>query len=146
MREESGDLSRDAGGRLRWGKRAAGVLIERDDTGEVLLLLRSRDVMDPGVWGIPGGRVEPGEGDLAAAMMETEEEVGPLPKLEVVGEHQAVSGGFTYITFHAVMVGRDAERFTPTLNWESEDWGWFPVSTPPRSTHPGALDVLGKIR
>lgn len=52
-RGESGEMSYDAEGRLRWGRRAAGILIQRIDTGEFLLVLRSADVMDPGVLGIP---------------------------------------------------------------------------------------------
>jgi ADP-ribose pyrophosphatase YjhB (NUDIX family) len=43
-----------------WGKTAAGVLPLCVKTGRVLLTLRSQEVMEPGTWGIPGGRVMDG--------------------------------------------------------------------------------------
>jgi 8-oxo-dGTP pyrophosphatase MutT (NUDIX family) len=43
-----------------WGKSAAGVLPLCKKTGRVLLTLRSQQVMEPGTWGIPGGRIEDG--------------------------------------------------------------------------------------
>lgn len=141
-RGESGELSKDAQGRVRWGRRAAGLLIQREDTEEFLLLLRSQDVMDPGLWGIPGGRVEPGESDQKAAFAEAKEELGTLPPVQVLHRRAAVSGGFTYVTFHVMMSAKDAERFQPTLNWESDDWGWFALEALPTDTHPGVLSVL----
>jgi 8-oxo-dGTP pyrophosphatase MutT (NUDIX family) len=145
-RKESEEVSRDASGRIRWGRRAAGLLIQRTDTAEILLLLRSEEVMDPGLWGIPGGRVEPGETDLDAAFMESEEEVGKLPRLDVVGEYTLVSGDFTYSTFHVIILGEYAAGWSPVLNWESDRWAWFSPSKPPKGTHPGVLDVLKKAR
>ena len=43
-----------------WGKSAAGVLPLCPKTGRVLLTLRSQEVMEPGTWGIPGGRIMDG--------------------------------------------------------------------------------------
>lgn len=134
------DYSYDARGRRRWGRRAAGLLIQRDDTGQILLALRSARVLDPGLWGIPGGRVEPGQSDLDAALVETEEELGKFPSLKITGQHEARSGDFTYITFFAVMRGSDAARWIPRLNWENDDWGWF--SRLPRRTHPGVYNSV----
>ncbi len=142
-RGEYGSLSRDAEGRVRWGKRAAGILFQRDDDGRVLLALRSQDVMDPGLWGIPGGRVEPGEQDIDSAFIEAAEELGTLsPKFEVVGEYPYRSGDFTYTTFHVMISGDDANVWVPVLNWENDDWGWFAAHTIPENIHPGVGAVL----
>lgn len=144
-RRESGEISSDDSGRPRWGSRAAGLLIQREDTGQFLLALRSDCVMDPGLWGIPGGRVEPGERDFDAAFMESEEELGSLPRLEVIGDRQVKSGSFTYTTFHAMVSADDAKAWTPTLNWENDDWGWFSADSLPANTHPGVVEaIVGK--
>lgn len=53
-------------------KLAAGVVVRAKDTGAVLHLLRS----DGKGWGVPGGKVEPGEEPTAAAVRELREETG----------------------------------------------------------------------
>lgn len=44
--------------------------------GEEFLLVRRANPPDQGLWGFPGGKIEPGEGLLAAALRELEEETG----------------------------------------------------------------------
>lgn len=123
-RSEGGELSYDAEGRLRWGRKAAGILIRRTDTGMFLLVLRSADVMDPGILGIPGGRIETGETEEDAAFSETEEELGLIPDVKIVDRDVYQSGDFTYVTFLADMLGEDAQGWVPTLNWENDAWLW----------------------
>jgi 8-oxo-dGTP diphosphatase len=51
------------------------ILVDR--RGQLLLQLRTSDAhVDAGKWGIPGGKLEPGEDPLAGALRETEEETG----------------------------------------------------------------------
>ncbi len=52
-------------------KLGVAVLVE-DEAGAVLLELRR----DCGLWGLVGGRVEPGESVSVAAIRETQEETG----------------------------------------------------------------------
>jgi mutator protein MutT len=60
--------------RARHSAMAAGVLVHE---GRVLLGLRRADRASfPGVWDLPGGRVEPGESPRAAARRELREELG----------------------------------------------------------------------
>jgi 8-oxo-dGTP pyrophosphatase MutT (NUDIX family) len=141
-REEGGEISYDAEGRVRWGRRAAGLIIERVDNGKILLVLRSAEVMDPGVWGIPGGRVEPDETELEGALQEAEEELGTLPHIRIVGETRMESGDFSYTTFFAQVPGPIAEVWKPELNWENDDWKWFSKKRPPKNLHPGVMAAL----
>lgn len=141
QRAEGGETSRDEHGNFKWGKRAAGLLIRRGD-GRVLLTLRAADVEDPGVWGVPGGRVEPGESEWEGALHESEEELGSLPPLRQIGERVYRSGGFTYTTFIVEMDEADAEAFDPELNWESTAWDWWDPLDPPSPLHPGVAALL----
>lgn len=124
-RSEGDETSQDAEGRVRWGRRAAGILIKRTDINHFLLVLRSESVMDPNVLGIPGGRIEPGESPEEAALSESEEELGPLPPMKFIDQDEYVSGEFSYTTFLAYMDGKDAEPWKPELNWENVVWLWI---------------------
>ncbi|MBM3665274.1 MAG: CoA pyrophosphatase [Actinobacteria bacterium] len=84
--------------------RDAGVLLiifDVDATGHVVLTKRSRFVAHhKGEISLPGGKFEPGDGDLlGAAVRETEEEIGvPRTALEVLGPLDDVhtrASGFT---------------------------------------------------
>ena len=69
--DRTGDVPRrvaDADTRVRVG---VGVVV-RDENGRVLLERRS----DCGWWGLPGGRIEPGESAIEAAIREMKEETG----------------------------------------------------------------------
>jgi len=142
-RDEGGELSRDEEGRVRWGKRAAGLLIRRGD-GRILLVKRSQDVMDPGLWGIPGGRVEPGESEWAGAISEAEEELGGLPEVHRAGETVYRSGGFAYTTYLVEVEEGAAEAMSRNvaLNWENSEWGWFSPEALPSPVHPNVKALL----
>lgn len=140
-RRESDEISFDAKGRPRWGSRAAGILFRRKD-GRFLLVLRSAEVLDPGVWGIPGGRVEPGEDVKKAARLETKEELGKVPPFKIVEKDVYRSGDFEYTTFLAEMKDPDAEKWGPELNWENDEWGWFPADHLPAPMHPNVLKII----
>ena len=142
-----------------WGSQGAGALIT---TGKrCLLLKRSWDVLDPGLWGVPGGAVpiddETGEAAdlLETAIQETREEAGL--DLDGIGEASektvfiAPNGRFRYTTF-IIRVPEDwASRAKPRLNWESTDWRWFDAREVRRlreqgSLHPGVSFTLGRAR
>jgi mutator protein MutT len=54
---------------------AAGVIFE-DESGEILVLRRHKSAREGETWGLPGGKIEPGETSLQAAVREVEEEIG----------------------------------------------------------------------
>lgn len=111
----------------RWGSRGAGLLLTH--RGQVLLLLRSDEVLEPGTWGIPGGAVprrDDGlfEDNLASARRETKEEIGFAPRGRMLDSFVWREPRFQYTTF-LVEVSLAVKRRRPRLNWENDDWGWF---------------------
>ena len=61
--------------------KAVGVWFLARDTGRYLYLLRN-DPKHPGTWGLPGGKVEPGETLLGSMERECQEELGHFPEYE----------------------------------------------------------------
>ena len=113
----------------RWGSQGAGLLLT---TGEkVLLLLRSGEVEEPGTWGISGGAVrrDSDTGDFqdlkSAALQEAREEMGRVPQHRMSGQWVYQEGRFRYTTFVGTVDPSVVDQWTPTLNWESDDYGWF---------------------
>ena len=110
-----------AAGAITPGAAGAAVLIvlvpcdERgsDSALEVVLIRRAAHLRaNPGEIAFPGGRIEPGEAPLAAALREAEEEVAlPAGAVEVLGELSSLSrlrGAAPIIAFVALAQGRPA--------------------------------------
>jgi len=139
----------EGGRRLGWMPPAfggsAGIMLFRED--EVLLLLRSGAVSEPGTWGIPGGLWEPGETPIETAHREASEETGGLPTHEVTGEFVLRDDpGRPYTIFVAWVDPEASLGWSARLDREHEDWGWFRADRPPEPLHPGvelALEELG---
>ena len=125
---------------IRWGRAGAGVLLVARDTGRILLALRSAEVMEPGTWGIPGGRVEEGDTAKHTAVTEVHEEFGiKLTKRSLTPLYAFVEPGFRYDTFMSVVPN---EQLDVTLNWESDDARWFNVDSLPKPLHFGTKLLL----
>lgn len=125
-----------------WGKAGAGILFRCAADGTYLLVLRSRDVLQPGTLGIPGGSCSgeglylPGEGvairpsdSWECAKRETIEELRWFPDGEVRHERTVVfqKVGFQYTTFIVDLTAaqkEEAER-SIQLNWENEEFIWM---------------------
>lgn len=76
-----------------------GVVCLRGD--EVLLIRRGKPPR-PGEWSLPGGRIEPGEPAVAAALRELREETGV--EAEIAGLIDVVDGLFPEAGRHYVLV------------------------------------------
>jgi 8-oxo-dGTP pyrophosphatase MutT (NUDIX family) len=72
---------------------AAGLCVQADDTGRVLMLQRAFDPDDPasGMWEFPGGHIEDGESAFSAAVREWQEETGCLLPAVAVADAYATS-------------------------------------------------------
>jgi len=95
----------------------------RNSEGKILAVSR-RD--NPGDWGLPGGKVDPGESLEAAAVRETFEETGlVISDLNAVFT-AGVDDGFTCTTFTATIVAQAYESLrggdgeTGLVDWVSE--------------------------
>lgn len=142
----------------RWGRVGAGVLPQALSTGRVLLGLRSYEVEEPGTWGtwggavagVPSGRAlhDPATRRTASrsaiaegALREFREESGwrgePVEMVPLLVYREP---SFEFHNFLLLV----PEEFTPRLNWEHDEAGWFdPDEELPDELHFGLEALLG---
>jgi 8-oxo-dGTP pyrophosphatase MutT (NUDIX family) len=129
----------DGGGNVPdyfWGNQAGGVLIICSRTNKVLLLKRSPYVQEPETWGMISGKIDAGETVEEAVAREVKEETGW--KIDnLIPSYVFKKNDFTFYNFISVV---DIE-FTPTLDWENTDYGWFDLDNLPKNLHFG-LEIL----
>lgn len=134
-----------------WGSSASGMFVT--DGERVLLLKRSPYVMDPRLWGIPGGAIpvdyKTGKRKDAeeSALDEAREEMGGIPSGYVIDKHVLRKpSGFTFTTFVWKTDSESLDEFRPLLNWEHTDWRLFDLDDiDPSGTHPGVIWVLNRM-
>jgi len=93
------------------------IMVILNDASEVLLLKRPDYVTwAPNLWGLPGGKLEPGEDGLSAAVRETKEETTldvRNPKKIDVSLDSAVAAYYTRDYTGSVQI-----------DFEHTDWAW----------------------
>lgn len=108
--------------------RFAGVLIKALDTNRVLLVLRSDKCSDPYNWALISGGINSDEDTLVGLKREVFEELGVNPdilKYEYI--HTEVEGDMEFFYYQ----GFTEHEFSPILNEEHDDFGWFDVENLP---------------
>lgn len=145
--------------------KAAGILFLTPE--RVGLFLKRSAVGDhPGVWCIPGGKVEDGETAEKAAVREAEEECGgkvPVTRLSPLTRRVAVDQSNQNVTALAgapapvappappeevdftTFLSKVDEKFTPVLNEEHTGFAWAPIDSPPEPLHPGCRITLARL-
>jgi 8-oxo-dGTP pyrophosphatase MutT (NUDIX family) len=119
---------------------AVGVWFYAVDTHRYLYLMRD-DPKHPNTWGLPGGKIDPGETLIDAINRECTEELGTMPsyiKLLPLEKFTTIDGGFAYHTFFCSVV----TEFVPQLNHEHTGWAWIASGTWPKPMHPGLWSTV----
>ena len=127
---------------MRWGRLGAGVLPVAASTKRVLLTLRSAEVAEPGTWGLPGGKVEPGEDITDAALREMREELGYTGPVQLVKSYRYEEPGFAFQNF----IGFVPSQFAVRLNWETEKAQWFDLERLPSPLHWGVARLFDQLQ
>jgi 8-oxo-dGTP pyrophosphatase MutT (NUDIX family) len=99
------------------------------------------DTRHPMVWGLPGGKIEPGETALGGMERECMEELGFMPKyLRLVPLEKFTSPDqqFEYNTWVCVI----DQEFCPQLNHEHLGYAWIDTGQWPRPMHPGLWNMI----
>ncbi|MFC4453281.1 NUDIX domain-containing protein [Deinococcus sonorensis] len=120
-------------------------LVAQSPDGRVLLARRSGVSYGEGLWGLPGGHVEPREMLAQAAARETAEEVGLTVdpgELQPIGVSRYVDGGT-----------EGADFFFRTAQWDGEahprsecsEVGWFAPDQLPHDTLPWLPGLLTRL-
>lgn len=136
----SGDHASTTHGQF-WGSAGAGCVFYAEDTGRILLPLRSAYVNEPGTWGVWGGAIDPGEDARTAVMREVHEEAGYAGAMRLTQAFVFSKGTFRYTTFLAVI----PREFKPVLNWETERYAWVAPDQLPAPLHFGLRAALPGI-
>lgn len=104
---------------------AVGVVCLRGD--EVLLIRRGTPPRE-GEWSLPGGRIEPGERAVDAALRELAEETGVVGK--IIGLIDVVDGLFPEIEHHYVLIDYAATWVSgePVAGDDAADARFMPVA------------------
>ena len=119
---------------------AVGIWFYSQSTNRYLYLMRN-DPKHPDSFGLPGGKIEPGESIMAAMVRECEEELGSMPdyvKLMPLEKFTSADGGFEYNTFFCIT----ETEFTPILNDEHSGYAWIDSGTWPKPLHPGLWSTI----
>lgn len=106
-------------GKIYRGKKGAGILFT---DGNKILLLKRADGDEIGSWGIPGGKAEPGELDIDAAVRETKEECGGMTG-QRLGKFEEYDNVFRWTTF----LYKVDRPFQCRLSKEHSEYKWFPL-------------------
>jgi 8-oxo-dGTP diphosphatase len=97
--------------------------------GEILLLQRHPDNLGGKLWGMPGGRREPGEAIEQTALRELQEETGlELAHITLLGTHEAnlPHGSLRMTSFTATIPADSAIVLAPD---EHQAYAWFDPNT-----------------
>jgi len=119
---------------------AVGVWFYSVATQRYLYLLRN-DPRHPDTWGLPGGKIDPGETLLDAMQRECREELGSMPeylRLVPLEKFTSADGHFAYHTFFCSV----AQEFQPVLNDEHVGYAWIASGIWPRPMHPGLWSTV----
>ena len=130
-------------------KSAAGICFICTKDFSIFLCLRSKHVTFSNTWGIPGGKIEPEESEIDAAIREINEELGSTPEVsecEVIDALIFDSPSLSYTTFIVDISLQEKEKWKPSLNKEHDKYEWFEIDSLPKNLHPGVKQTVPVIK
>lgn len=122
------------------------VVVDDRPGGRRLLLVRRGQEPAKGTWSVPGGRVEPGEGDEAATAREVLEETGlrvDVGRLVGSVERDAPGGGVYAINDFECRPAPGADVAAVRAGDDADDAAWFtPAEIRDLDCSPGLVEAL----
>lgn len=104
-----------------WGSKGAGILAIANDTGRLLVAMRSKHVQEPGTYGIIGGKIDDDNISLSLeARREFNEETGYNGPMAVIKAYKFQDSNFEYQNF----IGIIPKEFEAKTNWETDYFKW----------------------
>jgi 8-oxo-dGTP pyrophosphatase MutT (NUDIX family) len=129
--QEHWDAHRETG---FYGAQGSGCIVLAQDTGRILVALRSLECEEPHTWGNFGGALSAGDDPKENAVKELYEETGyDGPTSKVIPLYVFQKGTFRYSNFLVVV----PSEFQPHLNWEADDAEWVEFGQWPQPLHFG---------
>lgn len=141
MDQERGRTLRRRSLEFRTLTAGVGALIYAKNTQRYLFLLRGSGSWSM-TWGLPGGKIDPGETVIQGLEREILEELGGTiisPKIVPIEMYTSNNEQFVYHTF---FIAVDYE-FVPVLNDEHVGYAWVPLTAVPKPAHPGVNRTFG---
>lgn len=130
--------------------RLAALAVVLDATAARVLLVQRRNPPDAGLWGFPGGHVEPGETALAAAVRELFEETGvtgrPRAYIDNIDVIERGADGALRFHFLLAAVLCDYVSGTPIADDDARDAAWVPVTDVLAARRPLSAGVSATLR
>ena len=122
--------------------RFAGVLVKALDTNRVLLVLRSDKCSEPYNWALVSGGINTEENTLEGLKREVFEELGTNPDiLKYEFTHIETEGDMKFFYYE----GFTEHEFSPILNEEHDDFGWFEEDSLPSPLYSKVGDKIKNI-
>ncbi|HEY0051935.1 MAG TPA: NUDIX domain-containing protein [Caulobacteraceae bacterium] len=120
----------------------AGMALVRDGR---LLLIQRRRPPEVGRWSLPGGKVDFGEGAMAAAIREMAEELGVVVTgAALLGVADLIGEGEHWVS--PIYLATAAEGEPALLEPEKHSaFGWFGLDTPPEPLAQSAITAISLL-
>ena len=126
--DNQSELDLSSSGPKRYAYTLTARVLVVNERNEILVIRRSQtDTSRRGAWEFPGGHVEPGESLEAAALRETQEEVGISPK-ELQFHHTDTYRYNGEDRLSGTFIGRVANTVELNLSHEHDDFKWVSAS------------------
>lgn len=120
---------------------AAGVLIKCEKTNNLFMLLRNDKTPS---WSMVSGGLEKGEGVIEGLKREIKEELSIDPNIISLKFMYNETSPKNNLIFHYFQ-GLTSEEFTPKLDNENLDWGWFSKNNLPSPLYYKMQEKIDKL-